>query len=118
MPARRYGLRMAASSVPHLRGDTLVFVADNNVWTAPVSGGRAYRLTADDVPVGTPRLSPDGARVAWSALARGRGGGLRRRRGRWVGAAPDVVGGARAAVGWTPSGDVLAVTLAGQPWAG
>ena len=46
---------------PHLRGDTLVFVAEDDVWTAPVSGGRAYRLTADDVPVGTPRLSPDGS---------------------------------------------------------
>ena len=44
---------------PHLRGDTLVFVAENDVWTAPVAGGRAYRLTADEVPVGTPRISPE-----------------------------------------------------------
>ena len=99
---------------PHLRGDTLVFVAENDVWTAPVSGGRAYRLTADDVPVGTPRLSPDGARVAWSSWREGAAevfaadadGGSARRLTWW--------GGARCR-GWTPSGDVLALTAAGQP---
>ena len=99
---------------PHLRGDTLVFVAENDVWTAPVSGGRAYRLTADDVPVGTPRLSPDGARVAWSSSREGAAevfaadadGGSARRLTWW--------GGARCR-GWTPSGDVLALTSAGQP---
>ena len=115
MPARRYGLRMAAYlRFPHLRGDTLVFVAENDVWTAPVSGGRAYRLTADDVPVGTPRLSPDGARVAWTSWREGAAevfaadadGGSARRLTWW--------GGARCR-GWTPSGDVLAVTAAGQP---
>src|SRR4051794_41852503 len=56
---------------PHLRGDTLVFVAEDDVWTAPVSGGRAYRLTADAVPVAGPRLSPDGARVAWTSWREG-----------------------------------------------
>src|SRR4051794_41797889 len=78
---------------PHLRGDTLVFVAEDDVWTAPVSGGRAYRLTADDVPVATPRLSPDGARVAWTSTRGGAGegfgadadGGSGRRRTWWGG---------------------------------
>ncbi|GAY12650.1 hypothetical protein [Pseudonocardia sp. N23] len=41
---------------PHLHRDTLVFTAEDDVWTAPLAGGRAYRLTADDVPVSRPRL--------------------------------------------------------------
>ena len=72
---------------PHLHGDTLVFVAEDDVWIAPVPGGRAYRLTADDVPVAQPRLSPDGARVSWTSWRDGApevyvsdvdGGGVRR----------------------------------------
>ncbi|NMH82466.1 peptidase S41, partial [Pseudonocardia xinjiangensis] len=100
---------------PHLHADTLVFVAENDVWTAPVSGGRAYRLTADDVPVATPRLSPDGTRVAWTS---------------WRDGAPEVFvsdldgGGGRRltywadpraqTIGWTPAGEVLAVSTVGQ----
>ena len=54
----------ATSGYPHLHGDTLVFVAEDDVWTAPVDGGRAYRLTADGVPGGA---APDlaGRRAAW-----------------------------------------------------
>jgi len=50
---------------PHLAGDNLVFVADDDVWLAPAAGGAAHRLTADRVPVSRPRLSPDGDTVAW-----------------------------------------------------
>ncbi|GAA5138712.1 S41 family peptidase [Pseudonocardia adelaidensis] len=100
---------------PHLRGDTLVFTAEDDVWTAPLSGGRAYRLTADEVPVAHPRLSPDGARVSWTS---------------WKDGAPEVFvsdvdgGGARRltywgdpraqSLGWTPDGDVLALSASGQ----
>ncbi len=56
---------------PHLHGDTLVFTAEDDVWTAPLAGGRAHRLTADAVPVRSPRLSPDGARVAWASRREG-----------------------------------------------
>jgi tricorn protease len=100
---------------PHLRGDTLVFTAEDDVWTAPLTGGRAYRLTADDVPVARPRLSPDGGQVAWTS---------------WKDGAPEVYvsdvdgGGARRlsywgdpraqSLGWTPGGEVLAVSAAGE----
>jgi tricorn protease len=100
---------------PHLRGDTLVFTAEDDVWTAPLSGGRAYRLTADDVPVAQPRLSPDGTRVAWTSWKNGApevyvsdldGGGVRRLT-YW--------GDPRAeSLGWTPDGEVLALSAAGQ----
>ncbi|GAA4863276.1 S41 family peptidase [Pseudonocardia benzenivorans] len=101
---------------PHLHGDTLVFTAEDDVWTAPLAGGRAYRLTADDVPVSRPRLSPDGTRVAWTSTREGAqevfvtdldGGGARRLT--WF-------GGART-VGWRGSGadaEVVVLSAAGE----
>jgi tricorn protease len=50
---------------PDAVGEQLVFTADDDVWLAPLAGGRAFRLTADAVPVARPRLSADGSLVAW-----------------------------------------------------
>ncbi|HEV2886235.1 MAG TPA: S41 family peptidase [Jatrophihabitans sp.] len=50
---------------PHIRGDQLTFVAEDDVWLAGADGGQARRLTADTVPVARPRLSADGSMVAW-----------------------------------------------------
>ncbi|WP_232660609.1 S41 family peptidase [Pseudonocardia sp. TRM90224] len=100
---------------PHLHGDTLVFVAEDDVWSAPLDGGRAYRLTADDVPVARPRIAPDGSQVAWTSTREGANevfvadvdGGSARRLTYW--------GDARGlGLGWTPDGDVLAMSAAGQ----
>ncbi|HZG91403.1 MAG TPA: S41 family peptidase [Pseudonocardia sp.] len=101
---------------PHLHDDTVVFVAENDVWTAPLDGGRAYRLTADDVPAAHPLLSPDGTRVAWTSRRYGSpevlvtdlDGGGGRRLTWWA-------DGLTRTVGWSPDGDVLAVTAAGRP---
>ena len=101
---------------PHLHGDTLVFVAENDVWTAPLTGGRAYRLTADNVPVAQPRIAPDGTRVAWTSWRDGApeafvsdldGGGVRRL-SYW--ADPRAL-----TVGWSPAGEVIALSAVGQP---
>jgi tricorn protease len=56
---------------PHVAGDLLTFVAEDDVWLAelPASAGgsvRAARFTSDWQPVKRPRLSPDGTRVAWA----------------------------------------------------
>ena len=102
---------------PHLHSasDTVVFVAEDDVWVAPLSGGRAYRLTVDSAPVALPRLSPDGTRVAWTSWREGVpevfvtsvDGGQAQRLTYW--------GDPRArTVGWTPSGEILAVTAFGQ----
>src|SRR5690625_2488923 len=56
---------------PHIHGDTITFTADDGVWLAPSSGGRAWRLTAERTPVRTPRFSPDGSAVAYIAEADG-----------------------------------------------
>ncbi|GAB3172995.1 S41 family peptidase [Myceligenerans halotolerans] len=50
---------------PHLHEDLVTFVADDDVWLAPVAGGRAWRLTSDHVACSTPRIAPDGSRVAY-----------------------------------------------------
>jgi tricorn protease len=56
---------------PHLSGDLLTFVAEDDVWLAELPAGaggpvRATRFTSDWQPARSPRLSPDGVRVAWA----------------------------------------------------
>ena len=45
---------------PHLHGDLITFTAEDDVWVAPLDGGRAWRVSADNMPVTRPRISPDG----------------------------------------------------------
>ncbi len=52
---------------PHISGDSVVFVAENDVWLSGRDGGRAFRVSADHAPARSPRLSPDGSHVAWTA---------------------------------------------------
>ncbi|MBA3308443.1 MAG: PDZ domain-containing protein [Nocardioidaceae bacterium] len=52
---------------PHVRGDQVVFVAENDIWLAGTGGGRAFRITTDQRPATSPRFSPDGSKVAWTA---------------------------------------------------
>ncbi|MFR0352522.1 S41 family peptidase [Streptomyces sediminimaris] len=100
---------------PHVRGDLVTFTAEDDIWLAPVDSGRAWRVSADDVPVSTPRISPDGTTVAWTSARDGApevhiapvDGGPSRRLTHW--------GSSRTQVrGWTPDGRVLAITTHGQ----
>ncbi|MFE9765981.1 S41 family peptidase [Streptomyces sp. NPDC005808] len=53
---------------PHLSGDRLCFVAEDDLWVAPLEGrGRAWRLTVDRTKVGHPRFSPDGRHIAYTS---------------------------------------------------
>ncbi|WP_040160456.1 S41 family peptidase [Mobilicoccus massiliensis] len=56
---------------PHLHGDTIVAVADDDLWLVPTEGGRASRLTADHEPCTFPFFSPDGSRIAYSSVRDG-----------------------------------------------
>ncbi|MEU5953754.1 S41 family peptidase [Streptomyces sp. NPDC047525] len=100
---------------PHLRGELVAFTAEDDVWVAPLDGGRAWRVSADNMPVNHPRISPDGTTVAWTSTRDGApevhvapvDGGSSKRLTYW--------GSSRTSVrGWTPDGQVLAVSTAGQ----
>ncbi len=52
---------------PHVHGNQVVFVADDDLWLTTVSGGRAHRLTSDRLPARSPRFSPSGRQVAYVA---------------------------------------------------
>jgi tricorn protease len=102
---------------PHVHGELIVFVAEDDVWLAPAAGGHAWRLSADAAQVSYPRFSPDGTSIAWTS---------------WRDGQPDVYTLATAdgsaetrltywgdnrtrVTGWTQAGEVLAVSAAGQP---
>ncbi|MEV5983739.1 S41 family peptidase [Streptomyces sp. NPDC052051] len=100
---------------PHLHGELVAFTAEDDVWIAPIDGGRAWRVSADNMPVDHPRISPDGATVAWTSTRDGApevhtapvDGGPATRLTHW--------GSAKTQVrGWTPEGRVLALSTAGQ----
>ncbi len=102
---------------PHIANDFVVFVAADDVWLAPLTGGRAWRFTTDEAQAATPRLTPDGTQVAWVSARDGSpeiyvaslADGFSTRLTYW--------GTSWARVsGWTPAGEVLAVSAANQPF--
>ena len=102
---------------PHLHADLLTFVADDDVWLAPADGGRAWRLSADRARASYPRLARDGRSVAWTSQRDGvpdvyqadLDGGVARRLTFWGEESTRVTG-------WSPDGELLAVTAYGQPF--
>ena len=102
---------------PHITNEIVVFVAADDVWLAPLAGGRAWRFTTDEAQAATPRLTPDGTHVAWVSAKDGGpeiyvaslADGTSTRLTYW--------GTSWARVsGWTPAGEVLAVSAANQPF--
>ncbi|MET9440830.1 S41 family peptidase [Streptomyces sp. NPDC006610] len=109
--------------LPHLSGDLLCFVAEDDLWLASADGpGRAWRLTVDRTKLGHPRFSPDGRQIAftsWRTLVPELhlvpvDGGPARRLTHW--GSPDT-----RVCGWTPPdadghSDILAVASHGEPF--
>ena len=102
---------------PHLVGDDLVFVADDDVWRASARGGRAERLTSDRVAVSRPRLSPGGTQIAWASRRDGNpevyvapvGGGAATRLTYWDHPLTRVLG-------WSSDARVIVTSPALQPF--
>ena len=101
---------------PALRGDTVVFICDDDLWRVDAKGGIARRLTAGLGEPSTPALSPDGKWIAFVGrdeqhpevyVMSAEGGTARRMT--WLG--PDVM-----VRGFTPDGRILFVTTYGQPF--
>ncbi|MDQ0787510.1 S41 family peptidase [Streptomyces sp. B3I8] len=108
---------------PHLHGGLLCFVAEDDLWLAPLDGSaHPRRLTVDRTRTGHPRFSPDGRHIAyttWHSLDPEIHlvpvtGGPARRLTYWGSADTRVRG-------WTPPDTdghsaVLAVTSHGEPF--
>ena len=56
---------------PTVCQDTIVFVCEDDLWTVPVDGGIARRLTSNLGATSSPRLSPDGKRLAFTGREEG-----------------------------------------------
>ncbi|GGO55776.1 S41 family peptidase [Streptomyces lasiicapitis] len=107
---------------PHVSGDHLCFVAEDDLWVAPLTpegapADRAWRITADRTKLGHPRFSPDGSHIAYTTwrtldpeihLAQVTGGPARRLT--YWGSTDTRV------CGWSPDGHILAVSSHGQPF--
>ncbi|MGI6878287.1 S41 family peptidase [Microbacterium sp. gxy059] len=100
---------------PHIHDDLITFTAADDIWVAPVEGGRAWRLTSDHAPVRQPRFSPDGAHIAFVSLRDGHpeamladlaSGSVTRLT--YSGAQSTLL------LGWTADGEVLIASNAGE----
>ena len=102
---------------PNLQAGLLTFVADDDVWLAPADGGRAWRISADRNQAAGPVLSADASLIAWTSwrdglpeiYLAGTDGSGATRVSYWSNAATRLRG-------WSPDGDILATTAAGQPF--
>lgn len=103
---------------PSIAGERLVFVAEDDLWTVPVTGGIARRLTTALSDASLPWLSPDGRLIAFIAREDGPSevhvvdadGGTPRQLTH--------LGANTATSGWSPDGRVLFVSDARAPFAG
>ena len=97
---------------PAIHGDGIVFVAEGDLWSAAITGGRATRLTTHPAAESNPAISADGKWIAFIARYEGpaevyvmpRTGGRPRRL--------TFDAAAISHVGWTPDGKVLVGTNA------
>ena len=105
---------------PALHGETIVFVAEGDLWSVGIDGGIARRLTSHPGEETRPFVSPDGTTIAFAAQYEGptevytmpiEGGRPERR---------TVEAEASVPVGWTPGGKLTYATqhffnTAGKP---
>lgn len=97
---------------PAVRGDQVVFTSEGDLWTVPLAGGAATRLTTHPGEESRAAVSPDGAWIAFTAAYEGTAeayvmaaaGGVPRRL---------TFSGGRV-LGWSPQGEVAYATQAAE----
>ncbi|MFB4304768.1 S41 family peptidase [Actinomadura sp. GTD37] len=103
---------------PSICGDDVVFVCEDDLWTVPATGGRAYRLTAGVAAAAYPRLSPDGRLLAFVGREEGpsevyvmpaSGGSAERL---------TFHGTSCTITGWNPSGEIVYASDVRRPFRG
>lgn len=92
---------------PAIRGNTVVFTSEGDLWKSTLDGGQAQRLTTHPSPETNAAISPDGQTLAFSAFYEGTQeayvmpivGGLPKR--------ITFENGVVRVLGWSPQGEVL-----------
>jgi tricorn protease len=114
---------------PTLSGNTIVFVAHDNLWSVPRTGGTASRLTAEEGRDVMPRFSPDGRWIAFTGEYQGNrdvyvipaGGGAAQRLTFTSDIAPEVSlrsGPNNMVVTWTPDSKSIVFLSRRMAWNG
>src|SRR5919106_1145461 len=102
---------------PSLRGDTIAFVTEDDLWSVPAAGGIARRLTANLSEVSHPALSPDGQHVAFTSREEHHPEVYCMPSSGGPAARVTFLGASATVRGWTPDGRILFTSEAGQPFA-
>jgi tricorn protease len=114
---------------PTLSGNTIVFIAHDNLWSVPRTGGTASRLTADEGRDVMPRFSPDGRWIAFTGEYQGNrdvyvipaGGGVAKRLTFTSDIAPEASlrsGPNNMVVTWTPDSKSIVFLSRRMAWNG
>lgn len=111
---------------PHIHGDAVVFTYAGDLYTAPLAGGEARRLTSHEGQELLARFSPDGKWIAFSGEYAGTRqlyvipstGGTPRQLTFYPDAGPMPPRGGydHLAVDWTPDGSKILMRAARTPW--
>src|ERR1700757_756522 len=112
---------------PTSSGNIIVFVAHDNLWSVPRTGGTATRLTSDTGRDVMPRFSPDGRWIAFTGEYQGNrdvyvipaGGGTARRLTFTSDIAPEVSprsGPNNMVVTWTPDSKSIVFLSRRMAW--